>query len=175
MLTKYGITASMSRRGDCWYNACSETLFKSLKVDRLHGQRFKTRRQAMDEVIAWMFSGTTAPDCTRRWPTSARCGSKKTGWPIHPGEPAREPGYAIQILGQDRSCHARLFLLAPFRSPEHPPSTDQVSTAISSSVVDNATATSTATGGAPISSASPSTRSRVISSSAPRLESASRS
>jgi transposase InsO family protein len=53
-LTEYGITASMSRRGNCWDNACSETLFGSLKVERLHGQRFKSRRQAMDEVVAWM-------------------------------------------------------------------------------------------------------------------------
>ena len=53
-LAEYGITASMSRRGDCWDNACSETLFGSLKVERLHGQRFKTRRQAMDEVVTWM-------------------------------------------------------------------------------------------------------------------------
>ena len=35
-------------------NACSETLFGSLKVERLHGQRFKTRRQAKDETIAWL-------------------------------------------------------------------------------------------------------------------------
>jgi putative transposase len=54
VLTEYGITASMSRRGNCWDNACSETLFGSLKVERLHGQRFKTRRQAMDEVVAWL-------------------------------------------------------------------------------------------------------------------------
>jgi transposase InsO family protein len=54
VLAAYGITASMSRRGNCWDNACSETLFGSLKVERLHGQRFKTRRQAMDEVVAWM-------------------------------------------------------------------------------------------------------------------------
>lgn len=52
-LSGYGITPSMSRRGNCWDNACSETLFGSLKVERLHGQRFKTRRQAMDEVVAW--------------------------------------------------------------------------------------------------------------------------
>lgn len=51
MLTEYGITASMSRRGNCWDNACSEG---SLKVERLHGQRFVTRRQAMDETIAWL-------------------------------------------------------------------------------------------------------------------------
>ena len=53
-LTEYGITASMSRRGNCWDNACSETLFGSLKVERLHGQRFATRRAARDETIDWM-------------------------------------------------------------------------------------------------------------------------
>ena len=54
MLTEYGITASMSRRGDCWDNACSETLFGSLKVERLHVKRFATRRQAKDEVVDWL-------------------------------------------------------------------------------------------------------------------------
>ena len=54
VLTEYGITPSMSRRGNCWDNACSETLFGSLKVERLHGQRFATRRQARDEAIAWL-------------------------------------------------------------------------------------------------------------------------
>jgi putative transposase len=44
----------MSRQGDCWDNACSETLFGSLKVERLHGQRFETVRQAKDETIAWL-------------------------------------------------------------------------------------------------------------------------
>ena len=44
----------MSRRGDCWDNACSETLFGSLKVERLHGQKFKARRQAKDEIIDWL-------------------------------------------------------------------------------------------------------------------------
>ncbi len=54
VLKEYGITSSMSRRGNCWDNACSETLFGSLKVERLYGQKFQTRRQAKDEVIAWM-------------------------------------------------------------------------------------------------------------------------
>ena len=35
-------------------NACSETLFGSLKVERLHGQSFVTLRQATDETIAWL-------------------------------------------------------------------------------------------------------------------------
>jgi transposase InsO family protein len=54
VLTEYGIKASMSRKGNCWDNACSETLFGSLKVERLHGQRFKTRREAKDEAMAWL-------------------------------------------------------------------------------------------------------------------------
>ena len=54
VLAEYGITSSMSRKGNCWDNACSETLFGSLKVERLHGQRFQTRRRAKDEAIAWL-------------------------------------------------------------------------------------------------------------------------
>jgi len=54
VLKEYGITSSMSRKGNCWDNACSETLFGSLKVERLHGQRFKTRREAKDEAIDWL-------------------------------------------------------------------------------------------------------------------------
>jgi putative transposase len=46
LLAEYGITSSMSRKGNCWDNAGSETLFGSLKVERLHGQRLKTGREA---------------------------------------------------------------------------------------------------------------------------------
>ena len=54
VLQGYGIVSSMSRRGNCWDNACSETVFGSLKVERLHGLRFKTRRAAKVEVIYWL-------------------------------------------------------------------------------------------------------------------------
>ena len=53
LLKECGITPSMSRKGNCWDNACSETLFGSLKVERLHGQHFETRRQGKDEAIDW--------------------------------------------------------------------------------------------------------------------------
>ena len=36
---------------NCWANVCSETLFGSLKVERLHGMRFDTRRRAKREVV----------------------------------------------------------------------------------------------------------------------------
>jgi putative transposase len=54
LLQEFGLTASMSRKGNCWDNAPSETLFASLKVERLHGQHFETIRQAKDEILAWL-------------------------------------------------------------------------------------------------------------------------
>jgi putative transposase len=54
LLKSHAIVPSMSRKGNCWDNACSETLFASLKVERLHGEQFKTIRQAKDETIAWL-------------------------------------------------------------------------------------------------------------------------
>jgi transposase InsO family protein len=53
-LKAYGMRSSMSRRGDCWDNAPTESLWSSLKVARIHGRHFATRRAAMDEVIDWL-------------------------------------------------------------------------------------------------------------------------
>ena len=53
-LRRYGIRGSMSRKGNCWDNAVTETLFGSLKVERLHSMHFETRRQAKDEVVDWL-------------------------------------------------------------------------------------------------------------------------
>ena len=44
----------MSQRGSWWDNACSATPFGSLNVVRLAGQRFVTRRRAIDEATAWL-------------------------------------------------------------------------------------------------------------------------
>jgi putative transposase len=54
VLKECGITASMSRKGNCWDNDCSETLFGSLKVERLQGRHFETRRQDKDEALDWL-------------------------------------------------------------------------------------------------------------------------
>ena len=53
-LSAFGMRGSMSRKGNCWDNAVTETLFGSMKVERLHGMRFASRRQAKDEVIDWL-------------------------------------------------------------------------------------------------------------------------
>jgi transposase InsO family protein len=44
----------MSRKGNCWDNACSETLFGALKVERLHGVEFQNHREAEDATLEWM-------------------------------------------------------------------------------------------------------------------------
>ena len=49
-----GRTSEVSRKGDCWDNAPTESFWGRLKVARLYGRKFETRRQAMDEVIDWM-------------------------------------------------------------------------------------------------------------------------
>jgi putative transposase len=54
LLAEHGIRASMSRKGNCWDNACSETLFGSLKVERLHGEQFNTHREGKDAVLNWL-------------------------------------------------------------------------------------------------------------------------
>lgn len=54
VLNKYGLTASMSRRANCWDNAVTETLFGSLKIERLHGETFVTVRAAKDAVMRWV-------------------------------------------------------------------------------------------------------------------------
>ena len=54
LLVGRGIKASMSRKGNCWDNACSETLFGSLKVERLHGLQFQSHREAKDVTLDWL-------------------------------------------------------------------------------------------------------------------------
>jgi putative transposase len=54
LLKEYGMRSSMSRKGNCWDNAPTESLWGSLKVGRLYGRKFETARAAKDEIIDWM-------------------------------------------------------------------------------------------------------------------------
>ena len=46
--------SSLSRKGNFWDNAPTESLWGRLKVGRPYGRRFATRREAMDYVIDWL-------------------------------------------------------------------------------------------------------------------------
>jgi transposase InsO family protein len=44
-LKEYGMTCSMSRKGNCWDNAPTESWFNSFKNEWIHGERFATRAE----------------------------------------------------------------------------------------------------------------------------------
>lgn len=44
-LADYGMACSMSRKGNCWDNAPTESWFNSFKNERVHGVRFETRAE----------------------------------------------------------------------------------------------------------------------------------
>jgi transposase InsO family protein len=52
-LAQHGIKQSMSRRGNCWDNACAESFFKSLKSELLEKESWsvETMKQALFEYI----------------------------------------------------------------------------------------------------------------------------
>lgn len=53
-LTEYGMTASMSRKGNCWDNAPTESFFNSLKNERVHGTRYETRAAAEADLFEYI-------------------------------------------------------------------------------------------------------------------------
>jgi transposase InsO family protein len=50
LLSANDIRSSMSKKGDCYDNACSESFFHTLKVEAIHGELFPTR-ETMREVV----------------------------------------------------------------------------------------------------------------------------
>jgi transposase InsO family protein len=50
----WGISSSMSRKGNCWDNAPTESFWGHLKVACVLGQRFVTREQAKAAIPDWM-------------------------------------------------------------------------------------------------------------------------
>lgn len=53
-LTEYGMTASMSRKGNCWDNAPTESFFNSLKNERVHGTTYATRVDAQADLFEYI-------------------------------------------------------------------------------------------------------------------------
>lgn len=54
LLGQYGIIQSMSRKGDCWDNAVSESFFHTLKTELTHHIKFQTRREAQGEIFKFI-------------------------------------------------------------------------------------------------------------------------
>jgi putative transposase len=54
LLEQYGMLASMSRKGNCWDNAPTESFFNSLKNERTHAQRYATREEARQDTFEYI-------------------------------------------------------------------------------------------------------------------------
>ena len=46
--------SSMSRKGNCWDNAPTESFWARLKAASVHGRKFAPRRQAAQAVMDWI-------------------------------------------------------------------------------------------------------------------------
>lgn len=53
-LEAWQMRSSMSRKGNCWDNAPTESLWGRLKTACVHGRRFATRDQARQAIMDWL-------------------------------------------------------------------------------------------------------------------------
>lgn len=54
LLKDFGAVSSMSRKGDCWDNAPSESLFGTLKNERVYFAHYKTREEARRDIVDYL-------------------------------------------------------------------------------------------------------------------------
>lgn len=54
LLKNYGFKASMSRKGNCYDNACMESFFGTLQTELIYFSRFKTRDQAKLAIFEYI-------------------------------------------------------------------------------------------------------------------------
>ena len=54
LLTKFGMQASMSRKGNCYDNAPMESFFGSLKTERVHHRHYRTRAEAKTDIFEYI-------------------------------------------------------------------------------------------------------------------------
>jgi transposase InsO family protein len=54
VLTTYGITPSMSRKGNCWDNACVESFFGTLKRELVYHRQYATRQDATQDIFEYI-------------------------------------------------------------------------------------------------------------------------
>lgn len=53
-LSEYKMTQSMSRKGNCWDNACAESFFATLKTEEVFHKRYTTREEARKRIFEYI-------------------------------------------------------------------------------------------------------------------------
>jgi putative transposase len=54
LLAEHGMTASMSRPGNCYDNAVMESFFSTLKIELAHGEDYANPQQARSSIFEWI-------------------------------------------------------------------------------------------------------------------------
>jgi putative transposase len=54
LLDEYGLIPSMSRKGNCWDNACVESFFGTLKRELVYHRRYTTRDEAKQDIFEYI-------------------------------------------------------------------------------------------------------------------------
>jgi len=54
VLKRYGLKASMSRKGNCFDNAPMESFWGTLKQELVHHRRYKTRQEAIQDITEYI-------------------------------------------------------------------------------------------------------------------------
>jgi transposase InsO family protein len=54
LLGEHGVSCSMSRKGNCWDNACVESFFGTLKKELVHDRRYLTREEAKQDIFEYI-------------------------------------------------------------------------------------------------------------------------
>jgi len=69
LVAQFGMTASMSRKGNCYDNAPMESFWGSLKNELIHHQRYATRADAKSAITEYI---EIFYNCQRRHSRSCR-------------------------------------------------------------------------------------------------------
>ena len=54
LLAQHGMAVSMSRRGNCWDNACVESFFGTLKRELIYHRQYRTRDEATQDIFEYI-------------------------------------------------------------------------------------------------------------------------
>ena len=54
LLNRYGLIPSMSRKGNCWDNACVESFFGTLKRELVYHRYYATRDEAKQDIFEYI-------------------------------------------------------------------------------------------------------------------------
>ena len=54
LLTRYKVTGSVSRKGDCWDNAVVESFFGTVKQERVQWRHYQSRHAAQQDILQYI-------------------------------------------------------------------------------------------------------------------------